>query len=293
MAPLGPLPAFLGPLLSLVGSIASAIGLVAEPCTTTLFVERLVFDEVCLKKFISKGLGYAMTGAASFVRAPQIRTMYKSKSSLGLSSTSVYLELLMYGLTVAYNILQGNPFAAYGENVMLVVQATIIMVLMWAYSGTSRLEILFMLGTYATLGFLAMGLGPDCGPLEGCWSALTSGALPGPCSAVTPCRTFLISAVAPLMLASRVPNIFLCFREKHTGVLSPVTLSMNALGGILRIFTTIQEVGFDLGMLSSFISGAALNLILLAQYFVYRKNTIAMLEEAKAKAEAEARKKKA
>ena len=254
----GPLPAFLGPLVSVVGSIVSALGLVVEPCTTTLFVERLVFDEVCLKKFISKGLGYAMTGAASIVRAPQIYTMYKSKSSLGLSPTSVYLELLMYSLTVAYNCSQGNPIAAYGESSMLVIQATIIMMLMWAYSGTSLLELLLVLGAYTTLGFLAMGLGPDCGPLQDCLIALTTpqgkkGDV-SPCFAITPCRSFLISAVAPLMLASRVPSIVKCLQEQHTGVLSPVTLSMNALGGILRIFTTIQELGYDLGMLASFIS---------------------------------------
>ena len=86
------------------------------------------------------------------------------------------------------------------------------------------------------------------------------------------------------MLASRVPSIVKCLQEQHTGVLSPVTLSMNALGGILRIFTTIQELGYDLGMLASFISGAFLNLILLVQYFAYRKNTLAILAEAEAKA---------
>ena len=96
---------------------------VTEECFTTLFVEANLFDQMCLKAFISKGLGFAMTAFSAIVKMPQVVTMLRNKTAVGVSRTSVYIETIMYGACATYGFIVGNPFSAYGENVMLIIQA--------------------------------------------------------------------------------------------------------------------------------------------------------------------------
>ena len=62
------LPEVLQPILTPIGTAARALGLASEECCDTLFAQRLLFDAVCLKMFVSKCLGCVMTTASSIVR---------------------------------------------------------------------------------------------------------------------------------------------------------------------------------------------------------------------------------
>lgn len=89
----------------------------------------------------------------------------------------------------------------------------------------------------------AMNMPSDCGALEQCIETVTTGGdLPGPCAEVQPCQTMLIASTIPLMLSSRLPQIWKNLQLGHTGILSPITLTANLLGSAARIFTTIQDV---------------------------------------------------
>lgn len=108
--------------LQVVGELLRALGLVTDSCFTTLFAEANLLDEACLKALISKGLGYAMTMFSAIVKMPQVVTMLTNKTAVGVSRTSVYIETVMYGACATYGVIVGNPFSAYGENVMLIIQ---------------------------------------------------------------------------------------------------------------------------------------------------------------------------
>ena len=62
------------------------------------------------------------------------------------------------------------------------------------------------------------------------------------------------------------------FRNKHTGMMSLVTTLLMFLGGVARIFTSIQETN-DPIMIINFSSGAFMSFILLCQFGLYAENT--------------------
>jgi hypothetical protein len=89
----------------------------------------------------------------------------------------------------------------------------------------------------------------------------------------------------PLLVAARLPQIWANYRASSTGQLSAVTLLLSFAGALARIFTTIEQVcfgmnvyklyvasytscrqiGWDLALLSTYLVGAALSGILIAQ----------------------------
>jgi len=269
---------------------------VSEECFTTLFVNANLFDQMCLKAFISKGLGFAMTAFSAIVKMPQVVTMLRNKTAVGVSRTAVYIETIMYGACATYGVIVGNPFSAYGENVMLIIQNLMIISLTWRFSETSIAEIVAVLALFGTLLVGALQLPAECGPVEACVSAvsahvasLTGGGAAeeslalGPCTSLQPCQSMLIASSIPLMLSSRVPQVIANFRNGHTGVLSPVTLFANLLGSTARIFTTIQEAGGDVGMLASFGTSVLMNFVMFSQVVLYRGATKKVMAEHKKK----------
>ena len=74
----------------------------------------------------------------------------------------------------------------------------------------------------------------------------------------------------PLLASSRVPQILKNYNEKSTGSLSAITFILLLVGSVIRIFTTLQEVGDDWFQLVNYIFGALASAILLIQvhYFI-------------------------
>lgn len=74
-------------------------------------------------------------------KAPVISNMMKSNSASGLSLTSACGEVIMYSNAAFYNYLQGNPFTAYGETMMLVLQTCVIVGLIFWFrrSGADKI----------------------------------------------------------------------------------------------------------------------------------------------------------
>lgn len=80
--------------------------------------------------------------------------------------------------------------------------------------------------------------------------------------------TTLYDANNFVFLFARVPQIYQNFKNRSTGQLSLITYSVNFLGCIARIFTTLQEGG-GAAMLRNFILSLVLNGILVAQILMY------------------------
>lgn len=167
----------------------------------------------------------------------------------------------MYTNGALYGFLQGHPFTAYGENIALVLQSIVITVMMWTYSATPKssgismqerliagiLYSLFVLGTCMLLPF--------------------------------DLQYILVSSTVPVLLYSRGSQVVETFRVQHTGAQSIVTTSMNLVGTLIRILTTINEIGYDLAVLSGFGLSFILNTLMFLQYFYYQKNTEKFLSE--------------
>jgi hypothetical protein len=85
------------------------------------------------------------------------------------------------------------------------------------------------------------------------------------------------------MLYARGSQIMETWQIQHTGAQSILTTSLNLVGGMLRILTTIKEVGWDMAVLSGFLLSAFMNGVMFLQYWYYLRNTKKFVKELKEK----------
>lgn len=179
--------------------------------------------------------------------------------------------LAVYTNGALYGILEKHPFTAFGENLALVLQSLVIAFLVWKYTGGKEkintnngvtLQERFMTAilyvSYITCTFTIL---PDN------------------------LRYLLISSNVPIMLYSRGTQVLETFRIQHTGAQSVVTTTMNLVGTLIRILTTIKEVGWDFAILIGFALSLILNLTMFIQYFYYRSNTERFISQLQVQAE--------
>ncbi|KAF3667228.1 Mannose-P-dolichol utilization defect 1 protein -like protein 2 [Capsicum annuum] len=84
-------------------------------------------EKDCLLPLISKLLGYAIVGASTTVKLPQILKILQHKSVRGLSVVAFELELIGYTIALAYCLHKGLPFSAFGEYAFLLIQAPTVL----------------------------------------------------------------------------------------------------------------------------------------------------------------------
>ena len=80
-----------------------------------------------------------------------------------------------------------------------------------------------------------------------------------------------------VLLMSRGSQIIANYNQKQTGAQSLATTSMNLFGSLIRVITTIKEVGWDFHILRSYATSISLNIILFTQIILYRENTSRVL----------------
>ena len=92
------------------------------------------------------------------------------------------------------------------------------------------------------------------------FAAMTVGALQLPAAY----QYILPLTTLPLMLTSRCSQIYTNYTNRSTGQLAVVTVFLSFAGGLARIFTTIQQVGYDYALLSThFVAAVTTGTILL------------------------------
>lgn len=84
-----------------------------------------------------------------------------------------------------------------------------------------------------------------------------------------------------MLIYSRGLQIVENIKIQHTGAQSIVTDGISVLGGLIRIITTIQEVGWDITVLTGFGLSTLLNMTLVLQNLYYRQNTEKFLQSLK------------
>jgi mannose-P-dolichol utilization defect protein 1 len=97
--------------------------------------------------------------ASCINKAPVIRNILKSKNVVGLSMAASYGEVILYSNAAFYNILQGNPFTAYGETFMVLIQNMLVVTLIWTYTknGFGMANIALVLAAYCAYLYIVFG----------------------------------------------------------------------------------------------------------------------------------------
>lgn len=91
---------------------------------------------------------------------------------------------------------------------------------------------------------------------------------------LTPNTQYILMVYNPVVLIiSRGSQIIANHKQKQTGAQSLATTGLNLIGTVVRIGTTIKEVGWDLHILRSYGVSVALNSILFLQLIIYKQNT--------------------
>ncbi|VEU43604.1 unnamed protein product [Pseudo-nitzschia multistriata] len=207
----------------------------------------------CLSQLLTKALGVLIILASMLNKIPIMVNMLKAQSAAGISRNSLYGEAIVYANCALYGFLSGHPFTAYGENASLLLQNSVLIVLAWNFLSKTNTPVgsdekimailFFALYVAAVLNFLP----------EDYWY-------------------MLMSTTWPVMLYARGSQVYETFCVKQTGNLSIVTTTMNLVGAVIRILTTINETG-DVVVMSGYLLSGSLSLMMFVQHWMYLKNT--------------------
>jgi mannose-P-dolichol utilization defect protein 1 len=203
----------------------------------------------CLSQLLAKALGLAIILGSCINKVPLVRNMKNSKSAAGISRNSLYGEALVYGCGVYYGLLQNYPVSSYGENISLLVQTFVLIVMTWNLSLTpvKLQEKTLVVATFLAFSVISLTVLP-----QDQWY-------------------FLQTATWPVMIFSRGSQLLQTYQTKDTGNLSIITTSMNLVGALIRVGTTLQETG-DGVILAGYGLSFLLNFGMFVQYFLYLNN---------------------
>ncbi|XP_039258639.2 mannose-P-dolichol utilization defect 1 protein-like [Styela clava] len=222
--------------------------LMTPVCYEIFFTDFNFLDVPCLKAVISKCLGYGIIMGAVLVKVPQIQKLLKSSSAVGMSFSSVLLELYAITSMCAYSIARSFPFSAWGDSFFLLIQVTIIACLVQYYRGKPQLAIVFLV-IYSVILFV-----------------LVSGITP------TNVLAALQASNMPAIVIAKMIQAAESIKNGHTGQLSAITVFLTFIGSTARIFTSIQETGDNIVILTYIVSTIA-NAVISFQIIYYWKAT--------------------
>lgn len=215
-----------------------------------------LFAAPCFAATLSKALGIALIIGSVLVKLPQIIKIYVNKSGAGISIISVTLDLTAITVYASYNFVKGYPFSAWGDSALLAVQTVIVGCLVLYYQGLQ----------FQAFGYLLVYLGV-CVLLMG-------GATP--VTALWTMQGFNI----PVLLAGKLTQAYANYKNGHTGQLSAITLFMLFFGSLARIFTSIQETG-DTMVIITYVASSFANTVLVLQLLYYWNVDVSKLKKKK------------
>ncbi|KAG6749063.1 hypothetical protein POTOM_046105 [Populus tomentosa] len=248
-------------------------------CATGSLRDGKFPDKDCLLPLISKLLGYAIVAASTTVKVPQIMKILKNKSVRGLSVVGFELEVVGYTIALAYCLHKGLPFSAYGELAFLLIQAIILVAIIYYFSQPVRTTTWIRALLYCAVAptILAGQIEPFL------FEALY---VSDPLLYTLHCNLFIRNCVPTCdfslcqdstdmgelfcKLEDQVYVMLLRCRNKSTGELSFLTCFMNFGGGLVRVFTSMQEKAPTSVVLGSLL-GMITNGTILSQIIFYRK----------------------
>lgn len=178
------------------------------------------------------------------VKIPQIMKILANKSAAGINFISVLLDLFAITCHMSYSYVRGFPFSAWGDGTFLAIQTAVIAALVLYYGGSPAKAGLF-LTVYVAICYVLMG---GLTPVEYLWSA----------------QGFNV----PILLVGKLTQAFTNYKNGSTGQLSAATCFMLFFGSMARIFTSIQETG-DTMMIITYCVSTSANAVIISQLLYY------------------------
>ena len=204
-------------------------------------------------------IGYAVIAGACVVKLPQILLIVSNSSAEGLSEVAAALDAVAASSFSYYNLLKGYPIAGWGEQGIVAVQATVVLILVWIYRGNNLKVRFVFFGLWMCISAAILFEGHECHLL----------------------LTFLGASPTAMTAISRIPQIFLNWQSGHTGQLSLITFFLQFLGSVARLLTTLQLIGNDPLTLISHSVGAILNLVVVLQIVAHHNQLKLAVKAAK------------
>jgi len=242
-------------ILDNLRKVMMTLQLISPECFKTVFVKGQFGDASCVKMLLSRSLGTGIVAGSTLVKLPQILKIVANGDAAGLSFLGVLLELLAVTANGAYSFSQGFPFAAYGESIFMSLQTSLIAILILWYGGNT-FTTLFFSSVYGAAVFAITQ--PGLIPEEVLWYGQ--------------------AANIPMIVFGKLIQAGTNFRNGHTGQLSAITVFMLTLGSLARIFTSIQDTG-DQVMILTFIASSTVNVIIALQVIYYWNTTKQVLAQ--------------
>lgn len=213
-------------------------------CYEEIFFKFNLTNVDCLKMIISKGLGYGILAGSLLLRVPQIIKIVSAGSGKGISLFSEILSMIAIFGAMSYGYYNKYPIAAYGDTFFLYLQSIIIFLLILFYDK-NFLIILLSFPVFSSISYMVYA------------NMLHKEII------------FTLNGLSVFLnVISRLYQAFLNYRNGSTGALSAITLVLQFLGCVARIFTSIQETG-DYNLIMSFVIASAANGVLVLQLFYY------------------------
>lgn len=186
----------------------------------------------------------AIIAGSVLVKVPQVLKILNSKSGEGINIVGVVLDLLAISFHLSYNFMHGYPFSAWGDSTFLAIQTVTIAVLVLFFNGRKAQSGLFLVGYVVLMYILNSGLTP--------MSVLFT----------------IQSCNIPILLVGKLSQAYTNYQAGSTGQLSAATVIMMFAGSVARIFTSIQETG-DFMIILTFIASTFANSVILGQLIYY------------------------
>ncbi|ONK72677.1 uncharacterized protein A4U43_C04F21930 [Asparagus officinalis] len=203
-------------------------------------------EKACLLPLISKILGYLIVAGSTTVKLPQIYKILKHNSVRGLSVAAFELEVVGYTIALAYCLHKGIPFSAYGELLFLLIQAIVLVAIIYYYSQPVGAKVWMKALLYCAVAPTILAGQIDPILFEA-----------------------LYASQHAVFFFARVPQIWKNYTNKSTGELSFLTCFMNFAGSVARVFTSMQE-NTPMSMILGCLLGVMTNGTILSQILMYQ-----------------------
>lgn len=197
---------------------------------------------------ISAIVGVCVLIGSLLYKIPQVLRIARRRSGEGVSVTMYSLETIGTTFSALYFMRRAFAFSTYGELVFVAVQNVAILCLIVLFEKHNRVVAALAALAYACMVILLLSPSVPLKVLMG-----------------------LQIAAIPILNLARVPQIILNWRRKGTGQLAPLTLGLQVLGNVARIFTTLASVR-DWLMLTGVCVSTLFNSTLVAQWLYYNRN---------------------
>lgn len=212
----------------------------------------------CFKALLSKSLGYGIILGSILVKVPQILKILSNRSAAGINIFAVFLEIFAITLNLSYSFVKGFPFSAWGDASFLAVQTAAIACLVLHYNG-SIANVIAFLASYLSVCYILMG---GITTVDVLWS--------------------LQALNIPILITGKMSQAYTNYQNSSTGQLSAITCFMLFFGSLARIFTSIQETGDSIIILTYCVSTLT-NGIIVAQLLYYWNTVIGKKQSTKSK----------